>query len=129
MIMDKLFFKDGVPHAFTELQISEGLADGLYELTDEEKSVLLSDESISRVISVSRAQGKAALIRAGLWQGVLDYVSSIEDATEKALADVALNDTVTWQRTSPLLNEAAAALGLTQERLDDLFVAASGIEL
>lgn len=78
---------------------------------------------------VSRAQGKAALIQAGLWQGVLDYVASIEDATQKAIAEVALNDTTYWQRTSPFLNAAATALGLTQEQLDDLFVTASEIEL
>lgn len=78
---------------------------------------------------VTRAQGKAALIRAGLWRGVIDYVASIEDAKEKALADVSLNDTTHWQRTSPFLNAAATALGLTQTQLDDLFVTASGIEL
>src|SRR5690554_5684635 len=42
---------------------------------------------------VTRAQGKAALIQAGLWQAVLDYVDGIADPTEKALALVALNDT------------------------------------
>lgn len=83
----------------------------------------------SSVNQVSRAQGKAALIHAGLWQGLLDYVASIEDATEKALAEVALNDTVTWNRTSPFLNAASEALGLTQEQLDELFVTASEIEL
>lgn len=48
---------------------------------------------------------------------------------ETALALVALNDTTHWQRTSPFLNAAATALGLTSEQLDDLFIQASGIEL
>lgn len=78
---------------------------------------------------VTRAQGKAALIQASLWQAVLDYVDGITDPTEKALADVALNDTTHWQRTSPFLNEAAAALGLTNEQLDDLFRQAAEIQL
>lgn len=79
--------------------------------------------------TVSRAQGKAALIQAGHWQRVLDYANSIADPTEKALAQVALNDTTEWQRSSPFLNAAAAHLGLTQAQLDDLFRTASAIQL
>lgn len=78
---------------------------------------------------VTRAQGKAALITAGLWADVLAFVESITDPTEKALALVALNDTTHWQRTSPFLNGAATALGLTEQQLDDLFVQAAEIEL
>lgn len=78
---------------------------------------------------VTKAQGKAALIRSGFWQGVIDYVASIEDATQKALAEVALNDTTNWQRSSPFLNAAAQALGLTDQQLDQFFIDASKIEL
>lgn len=78
---------------------------------------------------VTRAQGKAALIQAGLWQAVLDYVEGITDPTEKALADVALNDTQDWRRDSPFLNQAALAVGLSEEQLDDLFTAAAQIAL
>ena len=35
----------------------------------------------------------------GLWGAVLDYVAAIQDPTQRALADVALNDTLTWDRT------------------------------
>ena len=78
---------------------------------------------------VTRAQGKAALIAAGLWGAVESYVAGIADATEKALSLVALNDTTHWQRTSPFLNAAAQALGLTSEQLDELFQQAAEIEL
>ena len=79
--------------------------------------------------SVMRSQGKAALIQAGLWQSVLEYVGSLADPTERALADVALNDTLTWDRASPFLNGAADALGLTSAQLDDLFREAAAIAL
>ena len=78
---------------------------------------------------VTRAQGKAALISAGLWDAVLDYVSGIQDSTERALAEVALHDTLEWRRDSPFLNAAAAAIGLTSEDLDNLFRSAAKIEL
>lgn len=78
---------------------------------------------------VTRAQGKAALINAGLWANVVSYVESIADPTEKALAEVALNDTTHWRRDSPFLNEAATALGLSSGDLDDLFRDAAQIVL
>ncbi len=78
---------------------------------------------------VTRAQGKAALISAGLWAQVLVYVDAIDDPTQQALARVALDDTTEWRRDSPFLATAAAALGLTDADLDGLFVAAAGIVL
>ena len=79
--------------------------------------------------SVSRAQGKAALIMAGKWDAVLQYVAGIADPAEKALAEVALHDALDWRRDSPFLNAAASAIGLTSDELDAMFVAASGIAL
>ena len=78
---------------------------------------------------ITRAQGKAALIMQGHWQAALDYVASIQDPTQRALAEVALNDTLTWERSSPFLNAAVAGLGMTDEQLDALFVQAGGIAL
>lgn len=79
--------------------------------------------------SVTRAQGKAALITAGLWPGVIAFVAAIPDPIERALAEVALHDTQQWRRDSPFFNTAATALGLTGDQLDALFLAASKIEL
>lgn len=79
--------------------------------------------------TITRAQGKAALIQADLWNAVLAHVAGIADPKEKALAEVALHDTQEWRRTSPFLNAAALALGLTAEQLDALFEAAASVEL
>lgn len=78
---------------------------------------------------VSRAQGKTALIQAGLWDQVVAFVNAIPDATQKALAEVALNDTTEWRRDSPFLTQAAVALGVTTEQMDALFVQAAEIRL
>ena len=78
---------------------------------------------------VARAQGKAALIGAGLWPSVLAFVAAIEDDTQRLLAEVALHDTQHWQRNSQFLNAAKSGLGMTDEQLDALFVAAAQIEL
>ena len=78
---------------------------------------------------VTRAQGKVVLIQMGLWPQVVAFVAAIPDDTQRALADVALNDTQFWRRTSPFLNQAADALGITQAQMDQLFIAASEVML
>ena len=69
------------------------------------------------------------LIQMGLWQAVKDYVAAIEDPMQKAIAEVALYETLHWQRSSPFLNQAATALGITQAQMDELFIAASEVML
>lgn len=78
---------------------------------------------------VTRAQGKVVLIQMGLWPQVVAYVDAIQDPLQKAIAEVAVYETLHWQRNSPFLNEAATALGITQEQMDQLFIAASEVML
>lgn len=122
-----VFYKDLAGNIYNVSPLQPPAADWV-ELTEEElASLLSSDADVPQ--QVSRAQGKAALIRQGLWPSVLNYANSIEDETERQLAEVALNDTTDWQRSSPFLNAAAQALGLTAEQIDDLFIEASQIQL
>ena len=79
--------------------------------------------------SVSRAQGKLALIGAGLWPAALAFVEGITDPTQRAYAEVALHDTQEWRRDSPFLASAAAALDLSEAQLDELFITAGGLQL
>lgn len=78
---------------------------------------------------VTRAQGKAALYKAGLLAQVEAFVEAMPEGDDKAFARFALSDCNTWERGSQFLNAAAQQLGLTQERLDELFRAAAQIEL
>ena len=72
--------------------------------------------------SVSRAQGKMALIQAGLWPAAMAFVDGITNPVQKAYAEVALNDTQEWRRDSLFLTSATATLGLSEEQLDTLFI-------
>lgn len=104
--------------------------DGEWRVLSERPSSYPSPaEPIPAPRSISRAQGKAALIGAGMWQQVLDFVSTIQDQKERNLAEVALHDTTEWNRDSPFLNTAAVAIGLTPEQMDALFVTAASINL
>lgn len=74
---------------------------------------------------ITRAQGKAALMQAGLWDQVLAFVQAIPDPEQKALAEIALNDTLEWERASPFLNQCGQQLGISSERMDELFTLAA----
>lgn len=137
--------------AFYDSGFNSQIPDDAIEITREEHTALLGGQSEGKNIvadengypalidpspappyvpqQVTNAQGAAALIQAGLWGDVLDYVDAMTDPTEKALAEVALHRTTHWTRTSPFLNAAATALGMSSEDLDNLFIQASEIEL
>ena len=78
---------------------------------------------------VTRAQGKVVLIQMGLWEQVVAFVEAIADPVQKAIAEVAVYETLHWQRDSAFLNQAATALGITQQQMDQLFIAASQVML
>lgn len=75
--------------------------------------------------SITRAQGKAALIYADLMPAVTAFIASIADPKDRALAEVTMNDEDAWRRDNAFLNAAGAAMGLTAEQIDDLFRQAS----
>lgn len=79
--------------------------------------------------SVSRAQGKAALLSFDLLDGVENYIQSMPEGVDKKLATLAFNETNEWQRNSTFLQQMATSLGLTSEQLDNLFIVAATIIL
>jgi len=103
----------------------------LVQMTPEEVDAHLNPSPPAPTIpqQVTRAQGKVVLIQMGLWPQVLAFVDAIEDPVEKAVAEVAINDTAHWQRNSPFLNQVAAARNISQEQMDQLFIQASQVLL
>jgi len=99
-------------------------------LPDDVAAANLEARRLSRVPQVvSRAQGKVALIQAGLWPQALAFVAAIPDPVERAVAEATLHDTQEWRRDSPFLASAAAALDLSEGQLDELFITAGGLQL
>jgi hypothetical protein len=75
---------------------------------------------------VSRFQARAALLAAGL----LDDVDAImADPATPALTRLAWAEAVEFRRASPTVSAMSEALGLTEAQVDDLFIAAAGIEV
>lgn len=74
---------------------------------------------------VSRFQARAALHLAGLLESV---ETLMQDPSTDLLARLAWQDAQEFKRQSPTVLAMAAALGLTEAQVDELFVTAAGIE-
>lgn len=124
------YYKDKNGNIYSVSPIQQPKPDWI-KLTQEEVEAHLNPPPAPPAVpkQVSRAQGKAALITAGLWPDVLAYVDAMTDPTEKAWAEVALHDTQHWRRDSPFYNEVADHLGLSEEQKDELIIKASKIYL
>lgn len=74
-------------------------------------------------VSVSRFQARAALHVAGL----LDAVEAAVAAAPDPLVQIAWADAQSFERSSPTIATLAAAIGLSDTQVDDLFIAAAKI--
>jgi hypothetical protein len=70
--------------------------------------------------SVSPRQMKLALLNAGMLDAVESFVARAPREVQ-----IAWEYATEWQRGNALLNQMAQAFGLTEDKLDDLFVAAA----
>ena len=96
------------------------------KVTQEELNQRKADAERARLdaITVSRFQAKAALDDAGLLDAIEDYMASDDVPRRVRLA---------WQeaqfkRGSKMINDLAGEFDLSEEKLDELFLAAREIE-
>lgn len=73
---------------------------------------------------VSRFQAKAALLNAGLLSQVEELVAHPDT---DVLVKLAWAEATPFERNSPTVSWLASALGLTDQQVDDLFIAAAQI--
>lgn len=109
-----------VPKGYTEYIIGEEPQ----ELLD-----ALAEEPTPVPQKVSVAQGQLALIDAGLWDSVIQYIESLPDDVERKKAEIALHKVQEYHRNSPFLNQVARELGISDQQLDSLFIQASTIAI
>jgi len=75
--------------------------------------------------AITRAQAKAALIVTGMISLVQPAIDAIEDPLQRALAQNDWDERLHFERNNPTLAAMAAALGMTDAQLDDLFALAA----
>lgn len=78
----------------------------------------------SQLLTISPLQVKLALNAAGLLDDVESFVAGSTRDTQ-----IAWDNATEFNRSSPMLNQLAAAMGLSQDDLDDLFTAARSISV
>ena len=75
--------------------------------------------------SVTRRQALSALLLADKLDSVQPAIDAIPDATQRGLMQIEWDESQTFERTRPALLQMAAALGMTDVELDQLFITAA----
>jgi len=102
------------------------------EMTQEEIDALEASRAVDPVAElerkragmvVSRFQARAALLNAGLLDAAEAAVAQADAVTKLAWADA-----LEFRRNSPTIAALAGIVGLTDEQIDNLFIAAGKIQ-
>lgn len=75
--------------------------------------------------SVTMRQARLALLGAGLLDDVAAAIAAIPDPVQRKAAEIEWEYAQTVDRNSPLIQQLAPALGMTEAQMDELFVAAA----
>ena len=78
-------------------------------------------------LSVSRRQGRQALLLAGMLPLVQPAIDAIADAMQRGLAQIYWDDSQEFERHHPTLIALATQMGLTATDLDSLFITAKAL--
>lgn len=76
--------------------------------------------------SISRRQGRLALLQAGYLTQIEDAIEAITDPTQKKAAQIEY-ESDTWAVDSQFLNDMWVQLGGTQTELEDLLIMAASL--
>ena len=77
--------------------------------------------------TVTPRQAKIALLQAGLLDEIETVIASIPDETTRRIAQVEWEYAQEFRRDWQLLNQLAEQAGISQDQIDELFIAAAQI--
>ena len=80
------------------------------------------EEARAQMSPLTRRQFRLGLLGAGISTGQIeDAIAAIEDATERAIAEIEWQDASQFQRLHPLVSVLSQHLGMTPTQVDDLW--------
>ncbi len=101
-------------------ELQPALVDGVWK---QQWEVL--DQEIQIPQSVTKRQGRQQMILMGIIDQVQTAIDAISDPVQKALVQSFWDDSTQYERNHPQMVQLAQAAGLTDEQLDQAFIAAS----
>jgi hypothetical protein len=92
-----------------------------YEILEKSETELEAERRAAIPFSIAPAQGRIALARRGLLAAIQSAIpTDVEDPTR-----IYWEYAISWERSHPLINQLAAALGLTEAQVDEIFIEAA----
>lgn len=79
-----------------------------------------------RPASITRRQGRLALLYAGKLAAVESAIATIADPTQQMAAQIEYEN-ATWERGNPWIEQLGAQIGLTPADIDQLFITAANL--
>lgn len=76
---------------------------------------------------VTMRQARLALLGAGLLDDVGAAIAAIPDPVQRKAAQIEWEYAAIVERNSPLIQQLAPALGMTEAQMDELFATAAGL--
>lgn len=121
-MMDRFFWLNGIPTAFNPLQIAEGAAENLQELTEAEKQALLNPPiDIEKVREEVKAQARA--LRNPILTEVVQIALVARDQGNDALANEVLTpETGVRDRLRDITDDPALNAAATREEMEQAVV-------
>lgn len=75
---------------------------------------------------ITRRQGRLALLQAGHLADVEAAMAALADPIERMAAQIEY-EAETWERSNPWIERTGAAVGLSAEQIDELFIRAASL--
>lgn len=92
-----------------------------YEVIDKSPEEIEAENRVAVPFSIAPAQGRIALARRGLLAAIQNAIpTDVENPTR-----IYWEYAISWERSHPLINQLAAALGLTEAQVDEIFIEAA----
>lgn len=80
-----------------------------------------SDVPVAIPASITRRQGRRALLQAGKLVAVESAIAAISDPAQQMVAQIEYEN-ATWERANPWVNQLGQAIDLSAEQIDELFI-------
>lgn len=100
--------------------------ESILELCQNNFAALISggSDDVAVPYSVTRRQARQQLMLMGLLDDAELAIENITDPQTKSLVSIYWNDSTAFERSNQYINLLASSIGLTQEQLDEAFIAA-----
>lgn len=105
------------------IDVGEDIPEGWYQFDPVTDPVPVPEQV---PVSITRRQGRLALLQAGKLEAVESAIAAIEDPIARMAAKIEY-ETANWERSNQRIDAIGELVGLTPAEIDQLFIIGAGL--